>query len=60
MMDDPIVEEVRRIRDRQARELDYDLDKIFRDLKEREKNSAGTLVRRPIRSSTIPQKSKFS
>jgi hypothetical protein len=47
MMDDPIVEEVRRIRDRQAGELDYDLDKIFRDLKEREKNSAGTLVRRP-------------
>ncbi len=34
MMDDPIVEEVRRIRDRQAGELDYDLDKIFRDLKD--------------------------
>jgi hypothetical protein len=47
MIDDPIVEEVRRIRDRQAGELDYDLDKIFRDLKHREKLFTGKLVRRP-------------
>lgn len=45
-MNDPIVEEVRRIRDRQAQEFNYDLDQIFRDLKNREKVFAGTLVHR--------------
>jgi hypothetical protein len=45
---DPIVEEVRRIRNHQAGELNYDLDRIFRDLKDREKLSDGKLVRRTI------------
>ena len=38
-MDDPIVEEVRRVRDAHAARFNYDLDAIFQDIKEREKNS---------------------
>lgn len=36
---DPIVEEVRRVRDAYAARFDYDLHAIFRDLKEQEKRS---------------------
>ena len=38
-MTDPIVEEVRRIRDAHAARFNYDLNAIFRDIKEREKES---------------------
>ena len=38
-MTDPIVDEVRRVRDAHAAKFDYDLDAIFRDIKEQEKNS---------------------
>lgn len=38
-MNDPIVDEVRRIRDAHAVRFNYDLDAIFRDIKEREKKS---------------------
>jgi len=38
-MNDPIVEEVRRIRDAHAARFNYDLDAIFQDVKEREKKS---------------------
>jgi hypothetical protein len=38
-MNDPIVDEVRRVRDAHAALFDYDLDAIFQDIKEREKKS---------------------
>jgi hypothetical protein len=38
-MNDPIVDEVRRVRDAYAARFNYDLDAIFRDIKEREKRS---------------------
>ncbi len=38
-MNDPIVDEVRKIRDAHAAQFNYDLDAIFRDIKERGKNS---------------------
>jgi xylose isomerase len=38
-MNDPIVDEVRRVRDAHAARFNYDLDAIFRDIKEREKQS---------------------
>jgi hypothetical protein len=38
-MNDPIVDEVRRVRDALAARFNYDLDAIFRDIKEREKKS---------------------
>jgi predicted RNase H-like HicB family nuclease len=36
-MNDPIVEEVRRIRDAHAARFNYDLDAIFQDIKEQER-----------------------
>ena len=38
-MNDPIVDEVRRVRDAHAARFKYDLDAIFLDIKEREKKS---------------------
>ena len=43
-MNDPIVDEVRRVRDAHAARFGYDLDAIFRDIKEQEKTSGRTLV----------------
>lgn len=36
MIDDPVIEEVRRIRQEHAAQLDYDLKAIFADLKQSE------------------------
>lgn len=36
MNDDPIVEEVRRVRDKLARQFNYDIHAIFADLRARE------------------------
>ena len=38
-MNDPIVDEVRRVRDAHAARFNYDLDAIFQDIKEREMKS---------------------
>jgi hypothetical protein len=38
-MNDPIVDEVRQVRDAHAARFDYDLDAIFRDIKAQEKKS---------------------
>jgi hypothetical protein len=38
-MNDPIVDEVRRVRDAHAARFNYDLHAIFQDIKEREKKS---------------------
>ncbi len=38
-MNDPIVDEVRRVRDAHAARFNYDLNAIFQDIKEREKKS---------------------
>ena len=43
-MTDPIVEEVRRVRDAHAARFNYDLDAIFQDIKEQEKKSGHTFV----------------
>jgi hypothetical protein len=39
-MNDPIVDEVRRVRDAHAASFNYDLDAIFRDIKAQEKASS--------------------
>jgi hypothetical protein len=44
MWDDPIVEEVRKVREEHAASLDYDLKRIFQDLKEREQRSGRKTV----------------
>jgi hypothetical protein len=43
---DPIVDEVRRIRDAYAARFNYDLHAIYRDLKEQEKRSGRKVVAR--------------
>ena len=43
-MNDPIVDEVRRVRDAHAARFNYDLDAIFRDIKEREMKSGHQFV----------------
>jgi hypothetical protein len=41
---DPIVEEVRRARDAYAKQFNYDLDAIYRDLKAKERQSRQRVV----------------
>ena len=58
MAKDPIVEEVRRIRDEYAARFDYDLGAIYRDLKEREQRGEFCVVYRrprPARRQRGPQ-----
>jgi len=50
-MNDPIVDEVRRVRDAHAARFNYDLDAIFRDIKEQEEKSGHKFlsgVARPV------------
>ena len=44
MWKDPIVEEVRRIRDAYAAQFDYDLEAIYEDLKAKEQADSRTYV----------------
>lgn len=46
MLDDPIVAEVRRIREELARQCDFDVATLFDNLRERQKGLGGRLVRR--------------
>ena len=48
-MNDPIVEEIRHIRDAHAAKFNYDLDAIFKDIKEQEKKSGLKFVSFPPR-----------
>ena len=48
-MRDPIVEEIRRIRQEHAARFNFDLDAIFEDLKEKERQSKRKIVSRPPR-----------
>jgi hypothetical protein len=48
-MTDPIVDEIRRIRDAHAAKFNYDLDAIFQDIKEQEKKSGLKFVSYPPR-----------
>ena len=48
-MNDLIFDEIRRIQDAHAARFNYDLEAIFRDIKEQEKNSGRTFVSYPPR-----------
>ena len=50
MAEDPIVSEVRKIRDQLARQFNFDLKAIFADLRERQSSLGSRLVRRPKRA----------
>jgi len=43
-MNDPIVEEIRKIRDEHAKRFNYNLDEIVRHLQEEERKSGRTVV----------------
>ena len=47
MWEDEIVEEVRKARDEYAARFNYDLDAIYKDLKEKEKHSRRKFVSLP-------------
>ncbi len=49
MRDDPIVEEVRRIRDDYARQFNYDVRAMCEDLRKKQDNYAERLVSFPAR-----------
>lgn len=55
MKDDPIVEEVRRIRHEHAARFKYDLDLIARDLKAQEKASGRLYLRLPPRRLAVKE-----
>lgn len=56
-MNDPIVDEIRRIREEQAAKLNFDLDAIFRDLKIKEDQSGRCIVhRKPKRIEDTPDR----
>ena len=46
---DPIVDEVRQVRDAHAARFNYDLDAIVRDLREQQKKSGRTFINLPPR-----------
>lgn len=47
MIDDPIVEEVRRVREAYAAQFNYDVEAMFRDLMEKERTSGRVYVKYP-------------
>lgn len=44
MWRDPVVEEVRKLRDEYAKQFDYDLKRIFQDLQEQERQGDREVV----------------
>jgi len=51
--EDPIVEEVRKARDAYAKRFNYDLDAIYRDLKQKERRSGRVVVPCPAKKVTV-------
>jgi hypothetical protein len=54
--DDPIVDEVRAIRDAIAKEFDYDIDKLAHAIKAHEDQSGRRVVRLPPKKVTVVRK----
>ncbi len=53
MARDPLVEEVRRVRDAHAKRFGYELDAIFADIKAQERASGRKFVRLPPRKKKV-------
>jgi hypothetical protein len=53
MWRDPIVEEIHRIRDEQAKKFGYDLHAICEDIRAKQATSGRTLVTRPPRKPAL-------
>ena len=52
---DPIVEEIRKARDAYAKQFNYDLDAIYRDLKAKECQSGRRVVPCPSKREKTPE-----
>ncbi len=50
---DPIVSEVRAVRDKHAAQFGYDLKEIFRDIKKKQKSSGRKYVQYPSRPAVV-------
>lgn len=59
MWNDPIVEEVRNVRNEHAKKFNYDLNAIAADLKKQQKASRRKFVTLPPRKPTILPKAKI-
>lgn len=44
MIDDEVIAELHKVRDQYAKEMDYDLDRIFADLKKKQSEGGRTVV----------------
>lgn len=53
---DPIIDEIRAIRDAMARDCDYDAEKLTQILKDHEARSGRKIVRRPPRQVVVIRK----
>ena len=53
MWEDPIVEEVRKVREAHAAQFNYDLRMIYHDLKEQERKSGRAFVSYPPRRAQL-------
>ena len=51
--EDPIVEEVREVRDAYAKRFNYDLDAIYRYLKAKERRSGRVVVPCPVKEAAV-------
>jgi hypothetical protein len=60
MWNDEIVEETRQARDRYAAKFDYDLDAIYRDLKNQEEQNPEKIISLPSRPPEIIPQAKAS
>jgi len=49
MKNDPIIEEIHRIRQEHAEQFNYNISEIFNDLKEQEKKSGRKFVSLPVK-----------
>ena len=56
MLNDPIVEEIRKIRDEHAARFNYDIDAIFEDIKRSEQELGLPLVTLPPNRAPAPGK----
>jgi hypothetical protein len=57
---DPIVEETRQARDAYAKQCNYDLDAIYRDLKAKERQSRQRVVPCPPKREKAPDRQAIS
>lgn len=60
MWNDPIVEEVRKVRNEHAKRFDYDLQAIVADLKKQQKASKRKFVTLPPRKPAMLPKAKIN